>query len=79
MVSSVLILIAMCLAGASLSKEVKWNVYNNPIDYGTIYYLDAYQTLWTSYDAWSGNSDQKHMQTFKPIRNGKDKKKSILC
>ncbi|CAG2246428.1 unnamed protein product [Mytilus edulis] len=54
-----------------LSKEVKWNVYNNHIYYGPniVYCLDAYQTLWTSYDAWSGNSDQKHMQTFKPIRN----------
>ncbi|XP_063405899.1 uncharacterized protein LOC134689860 [Mytilus trossulus] len=60
----------MSLAGASLSKEVKWNVYNNHIYYGPtiVFFLDAYQTLWTSYDAWSGYK-QTHLQTFKPIRN----------
>ncbi|CAC5395246.1 unnamed protein product [Mytilus coruscus] len=68
-ISSVSILIALSLAGASLAKSVKWNFYNYELDYGTTWYMHAYQTLWTSYDEWTGNTDQTHMQVFKPIKD----------
>ncbi|VDI11686.1 Hypothetical predicted protein [Mytilus galloprovincialis] len=71
LISSFSILIALCLAGASLAKSVKWNFYNYELDYGygITWYMHAYQTLWTSYDAWTGNSDLTHMQVFKPLKD----------
>lgn len=74
LISSVSILTALCLAGTSLAKSVKWNFYNNAVDYGKIWYLYAYQTIWTSNDAWTGNKDQTNMQVFKPIKDGKGEK-----
>lgn len=70
-ISSISILIALLLSGASLAKSVKWNFYNNELDYGTTWYMHAYQTLWTSYDAWTGYRDQTHMQVFKLSKDGK--------
>lgn len=76
MISSASILIALCLAGASLEKSVKWNFYNNDIDYGSsgggIFHINAYQTLWTSYDAYNPHITDS-LQVFNLLKDGKDK------
>ena len=68
------ILLALSLAGGSLSKSVKWNLYNTETDYGTsgfaMYRLYAYQNLWTSYDVYEGKNDKVNAQAYDIIRRG---------
>ncbi|CAC5395247.1 unnamed protein product [Mytilus coruscus] len=64
-------MIALGLAGATLAKAVKWTYYNKAIEYApqVIFYIDAYQNLWTSHDPWSGNTDPKYLQAFQQIKD----------
>ncbi|CAG2246419.1 unnamed protein product [Mytilus edulis] len=64
----------MSLIGASLAKSIKWNFYNYELHYGTTWYMYAYQTLWTSYDAWTGNSDKTHMQVLNQLKTSIEQK-----
>jgi hypothetical protein len=72
------ILLALSLAGGSLSKSVKWNLYNTETDYGygfDMYRLYAYQNLWTSYDVYEGKNDKVNAQAYTIIRSGE----YIIC
>lgn len=68
------ILLALSLAGGSLSKSVKWNLYNSGTNYGVkggdVVRLYAYQTLWTSYDGWKGKNDKVNSQAYTIIKRG---------
>jgi hypothetical protein len=68
------ILLALSLAGGSLSKSVKWNLYNSGTNYGVkggpVVRLYAYQTLWTSYDGWKGKYDKVNSQAYTIIKRG---------
>ena len=68
------ILLALSLAGGSLSKSVKWNLYNSGTNYGakggSVVRLYAYQTLWTSYDGWKGKYDKVNSQAYTIIKRG---------
>lgn len=72
--SSISIVIALCVSGGSLSKSVKWNFYNTGttfgVDGGKVWYIFAYQNLWTSYDACNGSTDQVYVQAYDFIKKG---------
>lgn len=79
--SFIAVFIAPFLTIGSLSKSVKWNLYNSGTDYGYPQFypikfkLYAYQNLWSFYDAWHGPHDHIHSQSYKEIINGRFRKK----
>ncbi|CAC5395245.1 unnamed protein product [Mytilus coruscus] len=55
------IILAISLSGGSLSKSIKWNLYNSGTSYGDpngqVFRIYAYQNLWTSFDAYVNTND----------------------
>ncbi|CAG2203064.1 unnamed protein product [Mytilus edulis] len=61
MASGGCIILAISLSGGSLSKSIKWNLYNSGTSYGDpkgpVFRIHAYQNLWTSFDAYNNTND----------------------